>query len=225
MHPRVIGCVALVAALTATGAGAQAATRSHHRAHPVPQSPATPTNGAAVFLAGPTGGTTAFQRVGPTGKAGPSTGATGRVGATGPNGGATAFQNPIGATGSTGTTGSTGPTGATGSTGASASTGATGSTGTTGSTGATGPTIPGSLARILPNGLAIAPAGAPAAVRAAIAAGNQLIGKPYVFGGGHKSFSSAGYDCSGAVSFSLHGGSLLASPLDSTDFEACVGFV
>ena len=42
----------------------------------------------------------------------------------------------------------------------------------------------------------VAPADAPAAVRAAIAAGNQLIGKPYVYGGGHASFISAGYDCS-----------------------------
>ena len=63
------------------------------------------------------------------------------------------------------------------------------------------------------------PADAPAAVRAAIAAGNQLIGKPYVYGGGHRSFVSAGYDCSGAVSFALHGGGLVVSPLNSTGFE------
>ncbi len=75
------------------------------------------------------------------------------------------------------------------------------------------------MARILASGLAVAPANAPAVVREAIDAGNELIGKPYVYGGGHKSFISAGYDCSGAVSFALHGGGLLASPLDSTDFE------
>ena len=39
---------------------------------------------------------------------------------------------------------------------------------------------------------------------------------PYVWGGGHGSFESSGYDCSGAVSFALHGGGLISSPLDST---------
>jgi hypothetical protein len=60
-----------------------------------------------------------------------------------------------------------------------------------------------------------APSGEPAAVRAAIAAANAIVGRPYVWGGGHRSFSSRGYDCSGAVSYLLHGGGLLASPLDS----------
>ena len=77
-------------------------------------------------------------------------------------------------------------------------------------------TVPGSVAEILPDGLAVAPADAPTVVREVIAAGNQLIGKPYVYGGGHASFISAGYDCSGAVSYALHGGGLLSSPLDST---------
>ena len=213
-----------MAALTATSAGAQAATRGHHhRARPIAHhkrstphlpGPASP-DGAAVF-SGPTGGATTFQT--PTG----ATGRSGPTGSSGPTGGATAFAPPSGATGGSGATGATGSAGSTGSTGTTGSTGATGSTGTTGATGttgSTGPTTPGSVAQILASGLAIAPANAPAAVREAIDAGNQLIGKPYVYGGGHKSFISAGYDCSGAVSFALHGGGLVASPLDSTDFE------
>ncbi|MGA2469994.1 MAG: hypothetical protein ABSG64_04815 [Solirubrobacteraceae bacterium] len=79
-------------------------------------------------------------------------------------------------------------------------------------------TVPGSVAAILPDGYAAAPTGAPAAVQQAIWAGNRLIGLPYVFGGGHGSFISAGYDCSGTVSYSLHGGGLLSAPLDSSEF-------
>jgi hypothetical protein len=40
-----------------------------------------------------------------------------------------------------------------------------------------------------------------------------------VWGGGHRGFESRGYDCSGAVSYALHGGALLRSPLDSRDLE------
>jgi hypothetical protein len=65
---------------------------------------------------------------------------------------------------------------------------------------------------------ALAPANAPAAVRAAIAEANAIVGRPYVWGGGHRSFASRGYDCSGAVSYLLHGGDLLDSPLDSSSF-------
>jgi len=127
-----------------------------------------------------------------------------------------------------GPTGPTGPLGPSGpstpvAVGGGASQPATGTTGTTGATGPTGPTGPAggpvARARILADGLAQAPADAPAWVRQAIAAGNQLIGKPYVFGGGHASFVSVGYDCSGTVSYALHGASLLAAPLDSSEFE------
>jgi peptidoglycan hydrolase-like protein with peptidoglycan-binding domain len=52
-------------------------------------------------------------------------------------------------------------------------------------------------------------------VRRAIAAANRIQFKPYVYGGGHGSFDAAGYDCSGSVSYALHGGGLLSSPLDS----------
>jgi hypothetical protein len=61
----------------------------------------------------------------------------------------------------------------------------------------------------LANGRAIAPIGAPAAVKQAIAAANQINGRPYVWGGGHVSFLSRGYDCSGAVGYVLHAAGLL----------------
>jgi cell wall-associated NlpC family hydrolase len=79
--------------------------------------------------------------------------------------------------------------------------------------------VPGSLARFV-NGLAAAPISAPASVQQVIWAGNQIIGLPYIFGGGHASFSSPGYDCSGTVSFALHGASLLSTPEDSSEFMA-----
>jgi len=71
---------------------------------------------------------------------------------------------------------------------------------------------PGKTATILANGQATAPADAPAAVKLAIAAGNQLIDKPYIYGGGHGqplSELAAGYDCSSSVSYMLHGAGLL----------------
>ncbi|MEZ5122314.1 MAG: peptidoglycan-binding domain-containing protein [Solirubrobacterales bacterium] len=62
---------------------------------------------------------------------------------------------------------------------------------------------------------AIAPAGAPPVVAGVIAAANRIAGKPYVYGGGHGGWESRGYDCSGAVSYALHGGGLLGTPLVS----------
>ena len=56
----------------------------------------------------------------------------------------------------------------------------------------------------------------PLAVRAVIEAANEINEMPYVWGGGHGSFEASGYDCSGAVSFALHGGGFLDSPLDSS---------
>jgi cell wall-associated NlpC family hydrolase len=79
---------------------------------------------------------------------------------------------------------------------------------------------PTAMATILPNGMAAAPASAPLPVQQAIAAANAIIGKPYVYGGGHNArFSGGGYDCSGTVSYALHGGALLDSPLDSGSFR------
>src|SRR3954470_9019135 len=58
--------------------------------------------------------------------------------------------------------------------------------------------------------------GVPAVVSRAIRAANRIAGLPYRFGGGHRSFSDSGYDCSGSVSYVLHGAGRLGSPLDSS---------
>jgi peptidoglycan hydrolase CwlO-like protein len=76
--------------------------------------------------------------------------------------------------------------------------------------------VPGETAQLGSDGQAIPPAGAPPQVVAAIEAANRIEDMPYVWGGGHGSFEDSGYDCSGAVSYALHGGGLLDSPLDST---------
>jgi hypothetical protein len=60
--------------------------------------------------------------------------------------------------------------------------------------------------------------GLPRAVRDVIRAGNRIAGFPYKYGGGHASFDDTGYDCSGSVSYALHGAGLLAAPLDSGEF-------
>jgi peptidoglycan hydrolase-like protein with peptidoglycan-binding domain len=65
---------------------------------------------------------------------------------------------------------------------------------------------------------AIAPDDAPQEVKDAIAAANRITTKPYRYGGGHGKWEDTGYDCSGAVSYALHGGGLLDEPLDSSSF-------
>jgi hypothetical protein len=79
-------------------------------------------------------------------------------------------------------------------------------------------TVPGAVAQILPDGSAAAPADAPPQVQQAIFAANKIQAMPYVYGGGHGDFEDDGYDCSGTVSYALHGGGLLDSPLDSGSF-------
>jgi cell wall-associated NlpC family hydrolase len=79
------------------------------------------------------------------------------------------------------------------------------------------PTVPGFVGKIV-DGIAYAPSYAPIQVQEAIWAGNQIRRKPYIWGGGHAKFKSAGYDCSGAVSFVLHAAHLLKLPHDSSDF-------
>ena len=70
---------------------------------------------------------------------------------------------------------------------------------------------------VLRNGVAYAPSRAPQSVKNAIWAANTLRRKPYVWGGGHGTFYDRGYDCSGTVSFALHGAGALTSPLPSSD--------
>lgn len=74
-------------------------------------------------------------------------------------------------------------------------------------------------ARRIDGRTAIAPLDAPAPVRAAIAAANAITRKPYEWGGGHGTWEDDGYDCSGAVSYVLHGAGLLATSLDSSGLE------
>ena len=72
------------------------------------------------------------------------------------------------------------------------------------------------VAAVGTDGLAVAPAGAPPQVVALIAAGNAIAAMPYKYGGGHGSFDDKAYDCSGSVSYALHGAGLLDATLDST---------
>jgi cell wall-associated NlpC family hydrolase len=209
------GCAAPAAAAGAAARhhGGRATARTAHRATQhalaggdslsvdggslyVSTSPKAPTPATAAPSPSADGGTAVAVQSGATGPSGP-------LGPAGPSG-------PVSVSGGASEPG-TGPTGATGT---------TGTTGTTGPTGPTGPAGgPASRAHILADGLAQPPADAPVWVKQAIAAGNQLIGKPYVYGGGHASFISNGYDCSGTVSYALHGANLLAAPLDSSQFE------
>ncbi len=53
-----------------------------------------------------------------------------------------------------------------------------------------------------------------------IAAADEIATRPYVYGGGHGSFQSVGYDCSGSVSYALHGGGLISAPEDSGELES-----
>jgi cell wall-associated NlpC family hydrolase len=78
------------------------------------------------------------------------------------------------------------------------------------------PVAPGSTATLTADGRAVAPPGAPLAVRRLIAAGNRIARLPYRWGGGHGRFRDTGYDCSGSVSYVLHAARLLDTTLDST---------
>ena len=80
------------------------------------------------------------------------------------------------------------------------------------------PLASGDRAQLLANGLAAAPADAPHAVREIIAAGNQIVGKPYLYGGGHGlplSEIAPAYDCSSSVEHLLYGAGLLPADYDA----------
>jgi peptidoglycan hydrolase-like protein with peptidoglycan-binding domain len=77
---------------------------------------------------------------------------------------------------------------------------------------------PGSKAVLTPDGLAVPPADAPQVVKDVIEAGNRIATKPYRYGGGHGKWEDSAYDCSGSVSYALHGGDLLDSPMPSGSF-------
>jgi hypothetical protein len=80
------------------------------------------------------------------------------------------------------------------------------------------PLTPGPRARLLPDGQAATPSDAPVAVRGIIAAGNQIVGKPYLYGGGHGlalDEVAPAYDCSGSVEHLLYGARLLPVTYDA----------
>jgi cell wall-associated NlpC family hydrolase len=81
---------------------------------------------------------------------------------------------------------------------------------------------PASTARatLLSDGRALAPASAPQEVQDVIAAANRIVGKPYRYGGGHGSWNDSGYDCSGSVSFALHGAGFVSRPMTSGEYES-----
>jgi hypothetical protein len=71
---------------------------------------------------------------------------------------------------------------------------------------------PTAKAKLLPTGELIPPKSAPPRIVAVIEAANKIRTKPYIYGGGHGRWWDKGYDCSGSVSFALHGGEFLTSP-------------
>jgi peptidoglycan hydrolase-like protein with peptidoglycan-binding domain len=77
---------------------------------------------------------------------------------------------------------------------------------------------PGMTATVGADGLAVAPALAPPVVQAVIAAGNKIAKMPYIYGGGHAKWEDSGYDCSGSVSYALHGAGLLETAMPSGSF-------
>lgn len=72
---------------------------------------------------------------------------------------------------------------------------------------------------ILLSGIALAPPKAPERIKAVISGANEIVGRPYIWGGGHASWYSRGYDCSGAVSYALAAGGFLQAPLASGPLE------
>ena len=77
----------------------------------------------------------------------------------------------------------------------------------------------GDSTSILLTGIALPPPDAPQAVKDVVNNANMIVGRPYVWGGGHGSFYSYGYDCSGSVSFALFGGGMIPEPLTSGALE------
>jgi cell wall-associated NlpC family hydrolase len=127
---------------------------------------------------------------------------------------ATALANAQGLTGTddttaaTGTTGSTDLSGLTGSTDLSGLTGSTSLAGLTGSSALSAAGVAGTAG--------VGSSGVPTQVQSMVDQANSLLGKPYVWGGGHSGWGpQTGYDCSGFVSSVLHAGGYLSAPQDT----------
>ena len=78
--------------------------------------------------------------------------------------------------------------------------------------------VPGRTATLTADGTAVAPPRAPAAVQAAVNAGNEITGSAYVYGGGHGG-GAGGYDCSGATSYVLRAAGRLRDSMPSEGFR------
>jgi cell wall-associated NlpC family hydrolase len=150
-----------------------------------------------------------------------ASGSTGATSATSSSGGAglttgsadsAQFANMLAANQTNAITGADGTSEDTGLTGSglsdsllSALTGSS-TTPTTGLTGTTG----------LPTATEPTSANASSQVESMVNEANSLLGKPYVWGGGHNNFGpQTGYDCSGFVSAVLHAGGYLSAPQDT----------
>jgi hypothetical protein len=79
---------------------------------------------------------------------------------------------------------------------------------------------PNGRTHISGDGTASLPSNAPRVVQWIVSAANRIIHTSYCYAGGHGSWKSSCYDCSGSVSYALHGGSLLNVPEDSTQLES-----
>ena len=77
---------------------------------------------------------------------------------------------------------------------------------------------PGMKATVGSDGFAVVPILAPPIVQQVIIAGNKIAKTPYIYGGGHGKWEDAGYDCSGSVSYALHGAGLLETAMPSGNF-------
>ncbi len=80
--------------------------------------------------------------------------------------------------------------------------------------------VPTTTTRINADGTATAPAGAPSLVQTMVSGANSILDTSYCVGGGHGTWNSSCYDCSGSVSFVLHAAGLLSQSEDSTGFES-----
>ena len=132
---------------------------------------------------------------------GPTLQAAATGGATGPAD-TSAATTPAATTDASATTGTT-TTDATATTDATSSTTSTPATSTVATTTTAGPS-----------------ASVSTALSEMVTAGDNIATLPYIWGGGHGSWVSPGYDCSGSVSYVLHAAGLLSVPEDSSALES-----
>lgn len=78
----------------------------------------------------------------------------------------------------------------------------------------------GKTARVTQSGYAVAPPGAPAAVKRVIEAGNEICRHPYRMGGGHRKLHDSAYDCSGSTSYVLNRAGLMKGTMPSKGFRS-----